>query len=113
MQKKGENRKMKNEFLNFLGNDKYDLRIQDYIFSSYLSIYQSRTRYRRDYGWNHENLKSLFQNEWDFWPFSAPRAERAKRGEGRSGYKNPEFPTRTPNMKLEPKICSLLKVIQN
>jgi len=43
--------------------------------------------------------------------FSPFRPERGKRGEGRSGCKNSEFPPRSPNIKLEPQICSLLKVI--
>lgn len=60
MQKKGQNRKMENEFFDFLKNYEYDPWNQDYIISSYLSIYQSRTRYRRDYDCNHENLKLLF-----------------------------------------------------
>jgi len=48
-----------------------------------------------------------------FLAISGPsRPERVNRGEGRSGCKNPEFPPRAPNIKLEPQICSLLKVIQ-
>ena len=114
MQKKGKIGKWKKNFFIFLKNYEYDLWIQDYIFSSYLSIYQSRTRYRRDWDSNPSKLKTLFPKWMGFLViFDPPRAERVKRGEGRSGYINPEFPPRTPNMKLEPQICSLLKVIQN
>ena len=89
-------------------------KLENEFFSSYLSIYRSSTRYRRDWGSNQENLKSLFQNEYiQFLAILGPlSAERAGRGERRSRFKSPEFPPGTPNMKLESQLCSLLKVIQ-
>ena len=83
LSKKGKyagNRKMENEFSDFLKNGEYNIGNQDYIFSSYLSIYQSRTRYRRDWDSNPSKLKSLFQNEWDFWPFSALSERKEQEG---------------------------------
>ena len=80
--KKAQNRKMENEFFNFLKNYEYDPWNQDYIFSSYLSIYQSRTRYRRDWDSNPSKLKSLFQNEWDFWGIFAPLWHKGERRYG-------------------------------
>ena len=57
--------------------------------------------------WNHfSKMNGIFGH------FLTLRSERVKRGEGRSGCKNPEFPPGTPNMKLESQICSLLKVIR-
>jgi len=114
IKKRGKNRKMENEFFNFLKNYTYDLWNQYYIFSSYLSIYQSRTRYRRDWDSNPSNLKLLFQKWMEKISknghFRALSTKRARRGRGRLGCKNPEFPPGTPNMKLESQICSLLKV---
>ena len=53
-----------------------------HIFSSYLSIYQSRTRYGRDLDSNPSKLKSLFQNEWDFLGIFAPLWHKGERRYG-------------------------------
>ena len=99
------------QFPDFLKNGEYNLWNQRCIFSSYLSIYQSRTRYRRDWDSNPAKLKSLIPKWMGFLAILGLfRSERVKRGEGRSGCKNPEFPPGTPNIKLEPQICSLLKL---
>ena len=113
MQKKGKNRKMENEFFDFLKNYKYDPWSQDYIFSSYLSIYQSRIRYRRDWGLNHENLKSLFQNEWDFLGIFAPLWHKGERryGEEEGKLKSQKGPRSIISLNHE-NFLSLIKVIK-
>ena len=95
LSKKGKyakNRKMESPFSDFLKNGEYNLWNQRCIFSSYLSIYQSRTRYRRDWDSNPSKLKSLFQNEWDFWPFFDPQAGKGKKGRGEVWVQKPRIP---------------------
>ena len=113
MPKKAKNRKMENEFFDFLKNYKYDPWNQYYIFSSYLSIYQSRTRYRRDWGSNHENLKSLFQNEWDFLGIFAPLWHKGERryGEEEGTLKSQKGPRSIISLNHE-NFLSLIKVIK-
>ena len=91
--KYGGNRKMDFPFSDFLKNGEYNIWNQGCIFSSYLSIYQSRTRYRRDWDSNPSKLKSLFQNEWDFWPFRPPPVRKGQEAPGGLGLQKPRIST--------------------
>ena len=113
MPKKGQNRKMENSFSDFLKNGEYNIWNQRYIFSSYLSIYQSRTRYRRDWDSNPSKLKSLFQNEWDFWGIFAPLWHKGERRYGEEeGTLKSQMGPRSIITLNHGEFLSLLKVIK-
>ena len=113
MQKKGQNRKMENEFFDFLKNYKYDPWNQYYIFSSYLSIYQSRTRYRRDWDSNPSKLKSLIPKWMGFFGYFCPLWYKGEKryGEEEGTLKSQKGPRSIISLNHE-NFLSLIKVIK-